>query len=103
MVVRSNDVSIALGANVLGTNVISNTSFGGRSSPWSSAGNNLAVTAGEKLAFTFTPTFGQSFGSIDGLSANIVFTAAVPEPSSYAMLLAGLGLLGAISRRRDRQ
>jgi hypothetical protein len=27
-------------------------------------------------------------------------TAPVPEPESYAMLLAGLGLMGTIARRR---
>lgn len=30
-------------------------------------------------------------------------TAAVPEPETYAMLLAGLGLLGAATRRRNRK
>ena len=34
-----------------------------------------------------------------GNSYNIT-VAAVPEPESYAMLLAGLGLMGAIARRR---
>ena len=33
---------------------------------------------------------------------NRTFTAAVPEPGQYAMLLAGLGLMGGIARRRNR-
>jgi len=38
-----------------------------------------------------------------GISANApvgVFTAAVPEPETYALMLAGLGALGFIARRR---
>lgn len=35
---------------------------------------------------------------IDNISVN-----AVPEPGTYAMLLAGLGVIGAITRRRQRQ
>lgn len=31
---------------------------------------------------------------------NVVVTAAVPEPGTYAMLLAGVALLGAVARRR---
>ncbi len=33
---------------------------------------------------------------------NLTMTAAVPEPEQYAMLLAGLGLMGGIARRRSR-
>ena len=36
-------------------------------------------------------------GSID----NISVTSAVPEPESYVMLLAGMGLIGAVARRRQ--
>jgi hypothetical protein len=32
----------------------------------------------------------------------IVLTAPVPEPETYAMLLAGLGVLGAVARRRKQ-
>ena len=35
-------------------------------------------------------------------TADFSYIAAVPEPESYAMLLAGLGLVGLIARRRRR-
>jgi hypothetical protein len=33
---------------------------------------------------------------------NVMVTAAIPEPETYALLLSGLGLLGAIARRRKQ-
>lgn len=34
--------------------------------------------------------------------ASVTFTAAVPEPSEYALMLAGLGLMGGFARRRRK-
>lgn len=41
-----------------------------------------------------------AIGSMGGTPHSQVITAAVPEPETYVMLLAGLGLIGAMVRRR---
>jgi hypothetical protein len=42
-----------------------------------------------------------NFGLLDGIGDNAKgFATAVPEPETYAMLLAGLGMIGTIIRRR---
>lgn len=45
---------------------------------------------------------GVTSGSLGGLySGSISSVSAIPEPESFAMLLAGLGLMGAVVRRRS--
>lgn len=54
--------------------------------------------------YHFTVT-GKTIGFIGGaysLTMNAVPTAPIPEPESYAMLLAGLGLMGTIAHRRRK-
>ena len=49
------------------------------------------------LAFTNSP-------SINAFEvANFTVTAPVPEPETYVLMLAGLGAVGFMSRRRRRQ
>jgi len=47
----------------------------------------------------FTANNNSGFAGVD----NVSLTTAVPEPESYAMLLAGLGAVGFVSRRRKQQ
>ena len=47
------------------------------------------------------PPTGGDYGPIF-MADNMIVTAAVPEPESYAMLLAGLGLVGFAVRRREQ-
>jgi hypothetical protein len=68
----------------------------------------LNVAGGESRMFDLTVT-GNEVGIYDfdifaqGVGARANFSiAVVPEPETYAMLLAGLGLVGAVTRRRRR-
>lgn len=62
--------------------------------------NGTAAASGTLKLFYFDSNNGDNSGSI------LAQVTAVPEPETFAMLLAGLGLMGAVARRRsvnDRQ
>jgi hypothetical protein len=53
--------------------------------------------------FGFHGTNQNGLGSSAGFeewSTRVAVTSAIPEPETYAMLLAGLGLMGFVARRR---
>lgn len=55
---------------------------------------NAPVGGGDLRLYYFDSNNGDNTGSI------MAHVAAVPEPESYALMLAGLGLMGAAARRR---
>ncbi|NJC33820.1 hypothetical protein GGR88_001294 [Sphingomonas jejuensis] len=46
--------------------------------------------------------FGQQRSGADGFRINSITVAAVPEPASWAMMIAGVALVGSTARRRRR-
>lgn len=68
----------------------------------------LAFTVGAdgKLHLEFSEVYkdlpGQADGQWDAGSFTIGYVSAVPEPSTYAMMMLGLLAVGAVARRRQR-
>ena len=62
----------------------------------------IAPSAG---SYNFTMSYGEVLGppAVLAFIVNNVPVGSVPEPESYAMLLAGLGLLGIAARRRKQK
>jgi hypothetical protein len=46
---------------------------------------------------------GSNVGSTTGYNGTITSTTAVPEPETYALFFAGLGLMGVMSRKKARE
>ena len=65
-----------------------------------SEGNGVVQFTGTFGSISWTNTFENFYAFTVGLNGPI---GAVPEPETYAMLLAGLGLLGFAARRRQQK
>jgi len=77
--------------------------FGLDSAEQTQLNNTMAANAGNEL-FTVGATFANSQGGPETIQAiRLQQVSAVPEPESYALLLAGLGALGFVSKRRSRR
>ena len=70
-----------------------------------------AIASGNALNLSWGPTpggkyylvvSGQTTGSLGGLYSGAISVSPVPEPETYGLFLAGLGLLGTIMTRRRK-
>ena len=66
--------------------------------------NSYSVAIGPNAGGTFfMNVVGFANGTLGGQYNGSISVTAVPEPESYAMLLAGLGVMGAIALRRNKR
>lgn len=90
-----------------------NNGFGSGMNWLTKASFNATADAGTAMSFFYIDTnqagtvarniqFGDVTFNFDAAAGTLTYdvAAAVPEPESYAMFLAGLGMLGAVARRR---
>jgi len=88
------------GASIIDDSDPSWLSFTNTNQGWASRGFSFVATSATTSLF-----FAGGYNSNDyiGLDNVTVTAAPVPEPETYAMMLAGLGALGFIARRRKAQ
>ena len=65
----------------------------------SSSLSNVSLTPGGSYYFKVT---GTASGAAGGLYSMVASAAAVPEPQTYALMLAGVGMVGFLAFRRGR-
>ena len=83
------------------TRGVDDTGVGKNADDWSTtwafgaAYSIFAITSGDRLVGGGFPGFSPGEGEIDALAV-----VAIPEPSEFALMVAGLGALGYVARRR---
>ncbi len=81
------------------TLIIGSTDLGFNPGPTAPT-TTLETYTGPSGTFAFQLVYGECCGGPAVLQVDLPFTASVPEPETYAMFMAGLGLMGFIARRR---
>ena len=98
--VGSNSNGIEVFWNGLSQGTFTGVGFGHSGNVWRTETITLEGSGVGLLSFKAVGISDGLGGLLDAVSLTDVDVAAVPEPETYALLLAGLGLMGFMSRRK---
>jgi len=88
----------AITASAAGTSATFTTPLTGTNNDWQHVSMQFTATSGSTTVLLQGVT-GLKYIGLDNASVDLV-SAPVPEPGTWALMLAGLGVVGAIARRR---
>lgn len=92
----------SLTASAAGTSATFTTPISGTNNDWYHETMQFTATSTSTL-ITLQGASGVNYIGLDNVSVDAVAAAPVPEPGSWALMAAGLAVLGAITRRRVGQ
>jgi len=92
LAIEADQIMLKLDHATAGSNIVS--------ASWAYLNDGAIVSSGQ-FATTGTIFTGESWTRVDFIASEVI--AVVPEPETYAMMLAGLGLLGWRLRRHTRR
>jgi len=88
----------AITASAAGTSATFTTPLTGTNNDWQHVSMQFTATSGSTTVL-LQGVAGRQYIGLDNASVDLV-SAPVPEPGTWALMLAGLGVAGAIARRR---
>ena len=90
----------AITANAAGTSTTFTTPSTGTNNDWYQESMQFVATS-TSTTILLQGAVGQNYIGLDNVSADLV-SAPVPEPGTWALMVAGLAALGGVARRRGR-
>lgn len=96
---RSNDYTMSLGAQMLASGTLSFLAHNGYANRQILSFDDLQVTQGDQMRLVFKRSPGFHPGTVSYIGMTLDVTP-IPEPGTYALMLAGLAALGGLARKR---